>query len=64
VVISWVAPYLGHTELFSYTVQIQHGDGVNWSTELNHCDGADALIKDATECTIPVGTLRSDPFNI
>jgi hypothetical protein len=35
-----------------------------YSTELINCDGADATIMAATQCTIPKLTLRGEPFNL
>lgn len=46
----------------SYTILIQQNDG-DFAESLTTCDGTDAAIISAAECSIPIDTLRSAPFS-
>ena len=62
--IDWFAPDNGGSPITAYTVLIRHSDGVSYSTELLHCNGADPVVRDANECNVPVSILISSPFNL
>jgi hypothetical protein len=64
VTIDWFAPDDGGSPITSYTIFIRHSDGVSYSEELVHCNGADSIIVAATECNVPVATLIAAPFNL
>lgn len=39
-------------------------DEVTYSLELTYCDGSDPTIVSATQCAVPVSTLRAEPFEL
>jgi hypothetical protein len=43
---------------------IRHGDGLNFSTELETCNGSDSAIISARSCVVPVNLLRTAPFSL
>jgi hypothetical protein len=61
VVISWVAPFDGGSDIISYSILIREADGVTFTPELQNCDGSDATIMIETECTILTSVLRGAP---
>jgi hypothetical protein len=64
VIVRWIAPDNGGSPITKYTIQILTHDMVTFSTELVDCDGADITIRDNTECTIPIATLKGSPFEL
>ena len=46
----------------SYTILIKQSDG-EFAESLATCDGTDTIVISAAECSIPIDTLRSAPFN-
>lgn len=44
VTITWTEPTINGAAILSYTINIQHSDGVTYSTELTGCDGSDSTI--------------------
>lgn len=62
--INWVPPYDGGSEISRYEILIRAVDGTTFLPELTHCDGSNAVIMSATECTIPTSVLRSIPFDL
>jgi hypothetical protein len=63
VVFDWVAPVNNGITITSYTVMIRKSDNL-FAEDLDYCNGALADIVAATECTIPMSTLTSAPFNL
>ena len=62
-VISWSAPSDNGTPITSYTVHIRKADNT-FTEELSDCDGTDATIVSATQCTIPHTSLIVAPFDL
>jgi hypothetical protein len=61
VVIDWVEPANNGAPILSYSVLIEQSDG-NFSEDLTNCDGSDASVVAATQCSIPVSALTIAPF--
>lgn len=64
VVVTWLAPYDGSTQITSYTVSFLGADGTTYSEELTDCDGTDADIVSTTSCTVPSATFIAAPFSL
>lgn len=47
-----------------YRVYIRKSDLSTYTLDLTNCNGADATVISSTACTIPILTLRSEPFNL
>jgi hypothetical protein len=63
VIFDWVAPDDNGLPITSYTVMIRQADN-QYSEILDYCNGALAEVVAATECTIPLSTLTSSPFDL
>ena len=50
--------------ILSYVVEILHSDAQASSESLTYCDGTDETIITNTQCTIPIGQLRSAPYSL
>lgn len=59
--LEWTAPTANGSPLLAYRVEIEQADGT-FSEELTSCDGSEYFIFTMTACTIPLATLRADPF--
>lgn len=64
IVVSWDRPYNGATTITSYTIAIRQSDEVTFTPDNHNCDGGTPTIVATRTCTIPVSTLRTDPYNI
>jgi titin len=63
VIFDWVAPDDNGLPITSYTVMIRQADN-QYSEILEYCNGALAEVVAATECTVPLSTLTSPPFDL
>jgi hypothetical protein len=63
VVFDWEAPAENGLTITSYTVMIRKADN-QFAEILDYCNGALADIVAVTECTIPLTSLTSAPFNL
>lgn len=64
VIVQWTAPDNGGKAISEYTVYLLQNDGSTYSVELSNCNGADTVIRDAAQCTIPVAVLKASPFEL
>jgi hypothetical protein len=62
-VIDWSAPNNRGSVITGYRVYIRQND-LAYTLDLTHCNGAGSTIIAATLCTIPILTLRSEPYNL
>ena len=62
VTITWSTPYNGGQNILSYRIEILKSDLTTYTTDLTDCDGSDPAIVAATSCSVPIATLRADPF--
>lgn len=62
--VSWTAPDNAGSAILGYRVYIREYDNTTYDLELTSCNGANTAIRDAAECSIPILTLRSEPFNL
>ena len=61
---NWDAPTNnGGSEITRYTIKIEKGDST-FSEDTTNCDGTAAAVKDATQCTISLATLRAAPYSL
>jgi hypothetical protein len=63
VVFDWEAPAANGLTITSYTVMIRKADN-QFAEILDYCNGALADIVAVTECTIPLTSLTTAPFNL
>jgi hypothetical protein len=65
ITIAWTKPLFdGGSANTSYIVKIQQSDGFSFSLDLTDCNGSNAANYLAKNCTIPIPTLQSNPFNL
>jgi len=65
VVITWTAPPSGGSDITGYTVTIKTTEpNAEFKQQLVNCDGSKPAIRTATSCTVPILSLRSQPFNL
>ena len=60
-IVAWVAPDAHGSPITSFRITLQQKDGA-FSESTAHCDGQVAEILSATQCTIPLAILTSDPY--
>ena len=63
VVITWVAPFNGGSQITSYRITIRQND-LTYTTELASCNGSSQSVIAALSCTLPISTLQASPFNL
>jgi hypothetical protein len=63
IVINWIAPYNGGSEITGYYIMIKSEDGTFIVDEAN-CDGTSPTILSNKQCTIPFSVLEEPPFNL
>lgn len=64
VLVSWSEPSeLNGSAITSYTIHLKEIDGVEYRTELEHCDGALPSIRDSRSCSIPKTILSDEPYD-
>ena len=59
VTITWIAPDDGGSPITGFTVSVREIDGESFSVETANCDVSPNLT-----CTIPVSTLRAEPYSL
>ena len=64
VLIDWTAPFDQGSPITGYRIYIRESDEIAFSLELHDCDGGDATITAATQCSVLVSTLMSAPFSL
>jgi hypothetical protein len=64
VVISWTVPDDGSAAIVGYVITILQEDGVTFTEDLTYCDGSDSTILSSQSCTVPIATLRANPYNL
>ena len=60
-IVDWEAPHDGSDALLSYLVEIANGDNTSFFVDSTDCDGSDPSV---TQCSIPMSTLATTPFNL
>ena len=63
VVFDWSTPVNNGLPVTSYKVLIRQSDN-QYEEIIDYCNGAQSIIVTVTECTIPLSTLTSEPFNL
>lgn len=64
VLISWVKPTTGGSEITGYLVTIRQTDGGVYTESLTDCDGSDGAIIASTSCQVQLSTLTSAPYSL
>jgi hypothetical protein len=64
VVFSWTAPADNGSPIIAYQVMIRHVDGITYGEDLTYCDGSENSIMTAAQCSVPINTLRTVPYNL
>lgn len=64
VIITWTAPNDNGLQIQAYTVLIQKKDPAFYAVDYANCDGTQASIIAAMQCTIPITTLMASPFDL
>jgi hypothetical protein len=64
VIFTWVAPDDMGSPITAYRLEIRKSDGVTFAEDLTHCDGSREPIPSALQCSVPINTLRTDPYNL
>ena len=57
--ITWKSPNDGGSPITGFTVSIRESDGVSFSVDEANCNESTALT-----CTVPVSTLRAEPYSL
>lgn len=60
--ITWSAPWDSTTPEFVYTIEFRHNDEVIFSNVGEICDGTDTTVISTRYCSVPITTLRAEPF--
>lgn len=60
--IRWDAPWDGGTSIFTYTIEFRHNDDTSFSQVGVSCDGTDPAVVQARFCSVPISTLKAEPF--
>jgi hypothetical protein len=60
--IRWDAPWDGGTPIFTYTIEFRHNDDTSFSQVGVSCDGTDAAVVASRFCSLPIATLKAEPF--
>jgi hypothetical protein len=63
VLIDWIAPEDNGSPILSYKIYIQTLDPAVYAIDLENCDGSVASVINALQCTVPVTTLMTAPYN-
>lgn len=61
VIIDWAAPFSQGSPITGYKVLIRHADGATFSEDLTNCD---RLQMPTLQCTVPVASLKTTPFEL
>ena len=61
VIITWSAPDNGGSPILGYVVYIRQSDGSTFTTDSVNCDASVSL---ATTCTVPVSSLKAEPYSL
>lgn len=64
VVVDWVAPYNGGSEILTYTIKFRKSDGTTFVESKEICNGALTTTVLATSCTIQSYKFTEAPYNI
>jgi hypothetical protein len=59
VTITWKTPNDGGSPITGFTVSIRESDGESFTVDAAYCDVSTALT-----CTVPVSTLRAEPYSL
>ena len=60
--IQWAAPATNGAALTAYEIVVLQKDGTTYSQDLTNCNGAS--LASASQCDIPLATLRASPFSL
>lgn len=60
--IQWAAPATNGATLTAYEIVVLQKDGTTYSQDLTSCNGAS--LASASQCDIPLATLRASPFSL
>lgn len=63
VVFEWAAPADNGTPITAYSVYIRQSD-LTYIEDLTICDGSDLTVITNTQCTVPLASLRAEPYNL
>lgn len=63
-IITWSAPDNGGTDITEYVVLIRQNNGIYYTRDMDNCPGTDLTTLYHEICTIPIATLRTDPYNL
>lgn len=63
VVIDWTAPSNGGSPLTAYVILIKQADN-SFSEDLLNCNGLSETVLNSAQCTIPISSLRTTPYNL
>ena len=64
VIVNWSAPTNNGSPILGYLILIRQSDLTTFSADQTNCDGSQQAIIDATECSIPISTLRAGAYNL
>ena len=64
VVVQWIAPYNGGSNILGYEIRVLTSDNLSFEQDLDNCDGSDPIIVVNKKCWIPFSVLTASPFNL
>lgn len=63
VIVDWVAPYDGSTEITSFTISFLANDG-QYYDDVSVCDGSQSAVITALQCVIPTSHFTQTPYTL
>jgi hypothetical protein len=64
VVVDWSEPEDNGSPIIGYSIYLRQSDNVTYSIQPTDCDGSQQDMVTATQCSIPIDSLRISPFNL
>lgn len=62
--INWTPDYDGGSPVFAFTVLIRQSDTDTYSEQTVNCDGSVSAIVTAAQCSVPIDSLKQEPYSL
>ena len=64
ILFDWVAPSANGSPITQYSIMVESSDPLYYFQDLTSCDGSDSTIVSQTQCSVPITSLLTAPFNL